>query len=61
MQKSGGSQFEASTGKQFTRPYLKKPFTKKGLVELCKVLPQDCKKKERERERLLKLHFENYL
>jgi hypothetical protein len=30
-------QFEASLGKQFVRPYLKNPITKKGLVEWLKV------------------------
>jgi hypothetical protein len=29
----GGSQFQASLGKQFERPNLKKSFTKIGLVE----------------------------
>jgi hypothetical protein len=29
--------FEASPGNKFTRPYLKKPFTKIGLVEWLKV------------------------
>jgi hypothetical protein len=29
--------FEANPGKQFTRPYLKKSFTKKWLVEWLKV------------------------
>jgi hypothetical protein len=33
----GGSQFEASLGKQFTRLYLKKPYHKKGLVEWLKL------------------------
>jgi hypothetical protein len=33
MQRSGGSWFEASQGKKFKRPYLKKPFRKIGLVE----------------------------
>jgi hypothetical protein len=27
------SQFKASTGKKFKRPYLKKPFTKIGLMQ----------------------------
>jgi hypothetical protein len=36
-QRSGGSQFEASPGKKFSRPRLKKPFTKEGLVEWLKV------------------------
>jgi hypothetical protein len=30
---SGGSWFQASPGKMFKRPYLKKPFTKIRLVE----------------------------
>jgi hypothetical protein len=37
MQKSGGSPFEASQGKQFARPYLKKTLHKKGQVEWLKV------------------------
>jgi hypothetical protein len=36
-QRSGGSRFKASPGRQFSRPYLEKPFTKKGLVEWLKV------------------------
>jgi hypothetical protein len=36
-QRSEGSQFKASLGKQFMRPYLGKPFTKIGLVEWLKV------------------------
>jgi hypothetical protein len=36
-QRSGGSQFKASPGKWFMRSYLKKPFTKRGLVEWLKV------------------------
>jgi hypothetical protein len=35
-QKSGGSWFKASPGKQFKRPYLKKSCYKKGLVEWLK-------------------------
>jgi hypothetical protein len=35
--RSGGSQFETSPGKQLVRPYLKKSFTKIGLVEWLKV------------------------
>jgi hypothetical protein len=31
--RSGGSWFEASLGKQFTRPYLEKAYHKKGLME----------------------------
>jgi hypothetical protein len=33
----GGSQFEASLGKQFARPYLEKKHYKNGLVEWLKV------------------------
>jgi hypothetical protein len=33
MQRSGGSRFEISLGKQFERPYLEKTHHKKGLVE----------------------------
>jgi hypothetical protein len=33
----GGSQFEASPGKQFMKPYLEKNLHKKGLVEWLKV------------------------
>jgi hypothetical protein len=36
-QRSGGFQFKASMGKEFTRPYLKKIHHKKGLVEWLKV------------------------
>jgi hypothetical protein len=39
-QRSEGLQFQASPGKQFERPYLKKPFTKLGLVEWLKVKAQ---------------------
>jgi hypothetical protein len=34
---SGGSWFQASPGKKFTRHYLKKPFTKIRLVEWLQV------------------------
>jgi hypothetical protein len=34
---SGGSQFKASLGKWFARPYLEKTHHKKGLVEWLKV------------------------
>jgi hypothetical protein len=37
MQRSGGSQLEASLGKYFMRPYLETSFTKIGLVEWLKV------------------------
>jgi hypothetical protein len=37
-QRSGGSQLKASLGKQFARPYLKKPYSQKiGVVEWLKV------------------------
>jgi hypothetical protein len=36
-QRSGGSRFEATLGKYFLRPYLKKPHHKKGLVGWFKV------------------------
>jgi hypothetical protein len=44
--------FEASPGKQFTRPYLEKTHHKKGLVEWLKVLtlssnPRTIKKKKK--------------
>jgi hypothetical protein len=35
-QRSGGSKFEASLGKLFSRPYLEKTHQKKGLVEWLK-------------------------
>jgi hypothetical protein len=37
MQRSGGSWFKASPGKQLERHYLEKPFIKIGLVEWLKV------------------------
>jgi hypothetical protein len=52
-QRSGGSLFKASQGKYFfTRPYLREPFTKTGLVEWLKVKalsssPSTAKKKKK--------------
>jgi hypothetical protein len=37
MANKGGSQFKATLGKYIVRPYLKKHFTKIGLVEWLKV------------------------
>jgi hypothetical protein len=51
-QRSGGSWFEASPGKQFARSYLEKPFTKIGLAEWLKIKapsssPSTAKKKKK--------------
>jgi ribosomal protein S21 len=53
-------QFKASWGKQFKRPYLKKPITEKGLVEWLKMKalsssPNTAKKRKEKRNKKPKL------
>jgi hypothetical protein len=55
-ERSGGLWFEASLGKEFVRPYLKKAHHKNGLVEWLKVKalssnPNTTKKKKTKKER----------
>jgi hypothetical protein len=55
-ERSGGLWFEASLGKEFVRPYLKKAHHKNGLVEWLKVKalssnPNTTKKKNKKRKK----------
>jgi hypothetical protein len=41
-QRSGGSRFKDSPGKQFTRPYLENTLHKKGVAQVVENLPSKC-------------------